>query len=86
MAKGKKSSPSNKAHYQSYKAQGVWLKNKIVKLKRTVKEQPENKVAIAALKKAESGQVKFNKKTPQSVNKHKQSYFEFCSNLYAKFI
>ena len=52
MAK-KKKSRKGKGHYAAYKAGNNAYKNKIAKLKRLIKEQPNNKVLKEALKKVE---------------------------------
>lgn len=55
MAKGKKISASDKAHYAGYKASKSWLKNKIRRYKRILKDNPNDTNAKTALDKAEKG-------------------------------
>lgn len=45
----KKKSKKGKGLYASYKLNGTWLKNKIRKLKRLIKEQPNNLPLVKAL-------------------------------------
>ena len=59
--KGLRNSPSYKAAYKNYKNNNTWLKNKVKKLERTVKNQPNNKVAAEALKVAKAGESKYTR-------------------------
>lgn len=58
MAKG--TSKSKEGHYASYKSNKTWEKNRIKRLERTIKNQPNNEQAKAALK---AGFV-YRRKTP----------------------
>lgn len=55
----KKSSPSDKAQHQLYKAQRRWEVNRIIKLKRALKRNPENKQIEQAI-----NAVSYRRKTP----------------------
>ena len=59
MKKGVRAGASYKAQYSAYKATGAWLKNKVARLENVVKQQPNNKVAIAALERAKSGKATY---------------------------
>ena len=47
--KGLRNSPSYKAAYKNYDNNGTWLRNKIRKLQKVVKNQPNNEMAKEAL-------------------------------------
>ena len=59
--KGLRNSPSYKAAYKNYTNNNTWLKNKIKKLEKTVKLQPNNMLAVKALKVAKAGDSKYTR-------------------------
>jgi len=69
MANKKGTSASQKAQYQSYKAEQRWKKNRILKLQRHVKRYPQDQQAKAALARAEDGDMVYRRKRPLSHKK-----------------
>lgn len=72
MAKGKKSSPSAKAYYSAYKAQGLHEKHKLAKLERHVNKNPEDTKAKAALDRILKSGAKYirNNKSESGIRNH----------------
>ena len=60
MSKGKRNGKSIKSYYKIYKA-GKWEENAEVALTRHIKLQPNDEVAIQALKRLSSGKKKYTR-------------------------
>lgn len=84
MAKGKSSSPSNKAHYTRYKAEDTRHKNKLRAVARTLKVQPNNEQLKNYYSNLQKNKATFRKE-PVNKNYNLKPKQTQIGDLYAKF-
>ena len=82
-AKGIRAGKSYKEQYKKYLSGNVWEKNLIIKLERTVKNQPNNEQAKVALNKALAGNATYSRNKNNSSDhpcKGMNSIFGYVKN------